>query len=559
MTHVDLESAAPQVDTAPLSAAPGIAGAAMVIALGNVASRALGLARETVIADLFGATGLVSAFEVAGRVPRMLFDLLIDGLVSSALVPVFSELAERDRAELWRVASIMLSLATLVMSGGTLLLELFAPQVAWLMSGGFEPDLLAHTARLMRITTPAVVFLSLSGITTGLLYALKRFTLPAFTAAVFNASMVVVALVLTGLLGWGIESLALGLLVGSAMQVALQLPGLRGARLRFSLDWRHPGLRRIARLYAPVVLGLVVSQIGIVIDRNLASRTGEQSIAWMRYATTLVQFPLGLVSAAIALAILPTLSRLASPHPLPPSPGVDRAGASRGLRGDAHLDEFMDTLATGLKMVLVLILPAVVGLFVLSEPVVALVFQHGDFTPFDTRQTALALRIYLLGTTFAAIDLPLVFAFYARQNTLTPALVGVLGVGLYLAAALTPALFRDLRMTDLVLANSVQLTGHALVMLWLTHRLGSLRGRGLGHTALKALAASLVMGGLAFTSAHWLAVRFPGQALLHEAMVVGGAGLVGLAVYGALVALMRLEEAGLLATLLRQRRGRRRQ
>jgi len=541
MTQLELESAASQVETGGVergSDTPGIAGAATVIALGNVASRVLGLVRETVIADLFGATGLVSAFDVAARVPRMLFDLLIDGLVSSALVPVFSELAERDRDELWRVASIMLSLATLVMSAGALLLELFALPVARVMAGGFETDLLEYTAQLMRITAPAVVFLSLAGITTGLLYALKRFTLPAFTAAAFNASIVVVAMVLTGVFGWGVESLALGLLIGSAMQVALQVPGLRGARLRFSLDWRHPELRRILRLYMPVVLGLVVSQVGIIIDRNLASRTGEQSIAWMRYATTLVQFPLGLVSVAIAMAILPTLSRQAS------SP----QHASR--------EAFMNTLATGLKMVLVLILPAVVGLFVLAEPVVALVFEHGDFTAFDTGQTALALRIYLLGTTFAAVDLPLVYAFYARKNTLTPALVGVLGVGLYLVAALIPAFLRELRMTDLVLANSVQLTGHALVMLWLIHhRVGSLRGRGLVHTTLKALVASLAMGGLTYLTARWLVYRFPDRILLHEVIVVGGAALVGLLVYGALLMLMRIDEVWVLAALFRRRIG----
>lgn len=518
------------------SAAPGIASAATIIALGNITSRVLGLLREMVIANLFGATGLVSAFDVAARVPRMLYDLLIDGLISSALVPVFSELAERDRDELWRVASIMLSLATLTMSASVLLLELFAPQVAWLMAGGYEPELLEVITRLMRITSPAVVFLSLAGITTGLLYALKRFTLPSFTAAVFNASIVVAALVLTGRFGWGIESLALGLLIGSVMQIALQLPGLRDARLRFSLNWRHPVLRRIIRLYTPVVLGLVVSQVGIIIDRNLASRTGAQSIAWMRYATTLVQFPLGLVSVAISMAILPTLSRQAS------SPGR------------ADYDEFLDTLATGLRMVLVLILPAVVGLFALSKPVVALVFEHGDFMSFDTEQTARALRIYLLGTTFAAIDLPLVYAFYARKNTLTPALVGILGVGLYLVAALTPALFRDLRMADLVFANSVQLTGHALVMLWLiNHRIGAMSGRGLRITTIKALMASLAAGGVAFATAHWLAARFSVQTLPHEVIVVGGAALAGLAVYALLVALLRIEEVGMVVELLRRR------
>jgi putative peptidoglycan lipid II flippase len=553
MADIELEPKVPQLKssepgTSP-PAAPSIAGAATVIALGNVSSRMLGLVRETVIADLFAATALVSAFEVAGRLPRMLFDLLIDGLVSSALVPVFSELAQLDRAELWRVASVILSLTTLVMSAGALLLMVFARQAAWLMAGGFDPQLLDHTARLMRITTPAVVFLSLSGVITGLLYALRRFALPAFTAAIFNASIVGVALVLTVRFGWGVESLALGLLLGSAMQVALQVPGLRGARLRFSLDWRHPELRRIARLYAPVVLGLVVSQIGIIIDRNLASRTGEQSIAWMRFATTLVQFPLGLVSVAVSLAILPSLSRLAPPRP--------RAGPEAAELGpDSNLDEFMDTLTTGLKMVLVLILPAVVGLYALSESVVALVFQHGAFTATDTVQTTLALRIYLLGTTFAAIDLPLVYAFYARKNTLTPALVGVLGVALYLAAALIPALFRELRMTDLVLANSIQLTGHALVMLWLIQRVGSLRGRGLEWTALKAFFASLVMGGLAFGSAQWLVAHFPAQVLLHELIVVGGAGAVGVAVYGALALLLSLEEVGIFVALLRRRLGR---
>jgi putative peptidoglycan lipid II flippase len=568
----------------PAEATFDIAGAASLIALGNVASRVLGLARETVIAYLFGATGMVSAFEVASRVPRMLFDLLIDGLVSSALVPVFSELAERDRAELWRVASIMLSLTAVVMSVALLVMELFASQIAWLMSGGFEPRLLSHTAYLVRLTSPAVIFLSLSGITTGLLYALKRFTLPAFTVTVFNASLVVVALVLTGWLGWGIESLAVGMLVGSAMQVALQLPGLRGARLRFELNWRRPGLRRILRLYAPVVLGLIVSQIGIVIDRNLASRTGEQSIAWMRYATTLVQFPLGLVSAAIAMAILPTLSRLAAPRqlasqeftrtpvrrectkmpkPLPldlQSSGVaataadcsSAASIGRSRLPQENIDVFMDTLARGLRMVLVLILPAVMGLFTLSQPVVALVFQHGDFTAFDTQQTALALRIYLLGTAFAAVDLPLVFAFYARQDTLTPALVGVLGVGVYLAAALVPTAFRELRMTDLVLANSIQLTAHALVMLRLTHRLGSLRQRGLGGTVLKVLLASLIMAGLAALVAGWLAARLPGGPLWRQALIVGGAALVGGIVYGLLTALLRVEEVATLLGLLRR-------
>jgi putative peptidoglycan lipid II flippase len=504
--------------------------AATLIALGNISSRVLGLVREMVIASLFGATGLVSAFRVAQIIPTMLYDLLVGGMVSSAFVPVFSEQAEKDRAELWHIASLLLSLAVLLLSAVVLIIEFAAPQVAFLMASGFDAVLLAETARLIRITTPAVLFLSLSGILTGLLHALKRFALPAFTASVFNATIVVIALAGVLVFDQGIEVLALGLLLGAFFQVALQLPGLRDARFRFVLDMRSPVLRRILKLALPVVLGLVISQIAIVIDRNLASRTGEQSIAWMQNATTIIQFPLGLIAAAISLAILPTLSRQASV--------------------DSNLDGFMNTLAAGLRMVLVLIIPATVALFVLAEPVVTLLFQHGQFTAFDSRQTALALRFYLPGLTFAAIDQPLVFAYYARQNTLTPALVGLLGVGFYLVAALTPALLRPLVMTDLVLANSIQLTGHAMVMLWLVNRMGSLQAHGLSLTSLKAIAGALLMGAILWWSTPLLQSLLGTTSFIAQAITMAVLVTLGGGIYLLVAILLRVPELALLRNLL---------
>ncbi|MBN1218934.1 MAG: murein biosynthesis integral membrane protein MurJ [Anaerolineae bacterium] len=514
--------------------AAGMARAASFIAAGNVVSRLLGLIREIVIANLFGATGLVSAFRAAQIIPTMLYDLLVGGMVSSALVPVFSAQAERDRAALWHLASLVLSTAVVGLAVVVLIIELAAPQVALLLVGGFGDELLAITALLIRITTPAVLFLSLSGIITGLLYALKRFALPAFTPAIFNATIVAVALVGALVLNGDIEVLAIGLLLGALLQVALQLPGLRDGRLRFVINLHHPDLRRIGKLYLPVILGLVISEIAIVLDRNLASRTGDQSIAWMQYATTIIQFPLGLVATAISLAILPTLSRLA----------VVAADAAA-----ARLEEFMNTLATGLRLVLVLIIPATIALFVLAEPVIALIFEHGDFTPYDAQQTVLALRLYLIGLTFAAIDQSLVFAFYARQNTLTPALVGLLGVGFYLVAALLPALFRPMQMTDLVLANSIQLTGHALVMIWLINRLASLRGRGLGPTTLKALSASLVMGLALWLTLPLLESWLPEQGLMAETALVGISTLVGGGIYLLALVLLRSPELALLSSL----------
>ena len=179
--------------------------------------------------------------------------------------------------------------------------------------------------------------------------------------------------------------------------------GLRGSRLRFALDFRHPALRRIGRLYLPILIGLVVDTLAVLLSYNLAFHTGEGSISWMEYAATVIQFPLGLVVTAVSIAILPTLSRQ----------------AADGQRGP-----FKATLAQGLRLVLTLTIPATVGLWVLAAPIVALVFEHGDFNPADTLATAEALRYALLGLLFTAVDQPLIFAFYARKDTLTPALVG---------------------------------------------------------------------------------------------------------------------------------------
>ncbi len=234
-------------------------------------------------------------------------------------------------------------------------------------------------------------------------------------------------------------------MVGSLIQLIIQLPALRGLALSFRLDLSHPALRRILYLYLPVLASLFVTQFQIAVDRNLASRTGEQSIAWMMNATTLIQFPHGLVAVAISLAVLPSLS-------------------SFSALGD--MDGYRRTLSLGLRMVIVLIVPATVGLFILARPVISVIFEHGRFTSFDTGWTTLALRFYLFGLIFAAIDWPLNYASYARQDTLTPALVGVFSILIYLLIAFS--LLPEYGMIGLVLADSFKQFSHAAVMLILT-------------------------------------------------------------------------------------------
>lgn len=516
-----------------------IAKAAGILSLGNVASRVLGLVRETVKADLFGASPYVSAFEVAAIVPTIIYDLLIGGLLSAALVPVFSDYATPEkRQELWRVFSVVVSLTVVILGLIVFLLELLAPWVAWLLGGGFDAQLQVVTTKMIRIVLPAVLFFGLSGMITALLYTLKRFTYPAFGAAIYNFGIITCALLLADKVN--IYSLTLGILLGAILQLAIQLPDLRDVKFAFSLDLSHPALRRILGLYLPVVLGLVISNIGIAIDRNLASRTGGESIAWMQYATRLIQLPIGLVSAAVSLAILPTLSQYGS------AKSNIKYPISTVKR---ETSDFQRTLALGLKMVLVAIIPATVGLFVLATPIVALLYQHGDFDARDTVQTAMALRYYLLGLTFAAIDLPLVFAFYARKDTLTPALVGVLGVMVYLIVALS--LIRPLGMIGLILANSTQLTVHALTMIvLLQRRMGGLGGHGIMPLALKTILASLAMGGMMYLVLSGLQLVLDANDLMGKLVIVSGAGGVGLATYLGLLVLLRVEEARLVREMI---------
>lgn len=513
-----------------------VARSALIVGIGNVLSRATGLVRDTAIAGVFGAGGAVSAYVIARQVPLQLHAMLIDGLVSSALVPTFSEYAERRRRdELWHIASLLSTAAALALAVIVLLLVLAAPLLTPALAGFDDDALQSLTMRLLRIVVPAVFFMGLSGLATALCHALRRFTLPAFAGAVFNTSIVVFALVF-GPRWRDVRVLAAGLVVGAALQVVVQIPALRDMRFRPVLDLRHPVLRQVLRLYSPVVLSLAVAALGVLIDRNLASRTGASSPAWMALATTLRETPLGLVSFAVSTAILPTLSAIAA-----------REQENGAL--DGRSVRFRSTLARGLGLVLVLTLPAAVGLFVLAQPLVALLFQHGQFGAHSTAQTALALRFYLFGMVFAAVDLPLVFAFYARKDTWRPALVGVLSVVVYLLVALPT--YRPLGMVGLILADNLKLAAHAAVMAWLFwQRVGTLGGHGLGATLLKSLLASSAMALAMYGAMVGTGRLLPGEGKIAWAATVVLGGLVGLGAYVAACWLLRVRELQVVRSLV---------
>jgi putative peptidoglycan lipid II flippase len=516
----------------PASTARRIALAALLIAAGNIASRVIGLLREAVIAGVFGRGAEVAAFTAAAAVPTAVYDLLVNGAISAALVPVFSAYAERDESELRVVAASVFALALGVLSAMCALLAWQAPLAVTLLAGGFAPELRELTIQMTRLLLPSAVFMGLSGLITALLYARQRFLLPAFTASAYNIGIIAGAVALTPALGP--MSLVAGVLLGALLQVLLQLPGLRGAgehgvpAARWRIDFRHPGVRRIMWLYAPVALGIGFSLVGIVLDRNLASRLDERVIPTMRYATTLIQLPLGLVAAAVSFAVLPTLSRQAE------------------ARAE---EEFRRTLAMGIKVVLLLILPATAGLAALAQPIVALLFERGAFGPDDTAATARALLLYLPGLPAAAVDQMLLFAFYARQRTLAPNLVQGAAIVIYGITALW-LLGNGFGIEALVLGNTAQWIGHMLILLLLVRGLVDLSGLRLGEAALKCALASLALGALAWGIAAWLGPD------AHPLLVLLLAGGTGTLVYTGLCLALRVEALEFFVNAVRRRLGR---
>lgn len=512
---------------APHSAAlRGIALAALLIAIGNIASRVLGLVREATIAAFFGRSPPVDAYRIAWTVPNTLYELLITGAVSAALVPVFSEFAEGDADEFWRIVS---SVATILLLALTLLVALLiwqAPLAAMLLVQPERADLRPLTAELIQLLLPAVLLMGVAGLMTAVLHARRAFLLPAFAGTIFNLGMI------AGIVAFHerfeIASLALGALIGGAGQVLIQSFGLRDARYRPALGLHHPAVRRILWLYAPVAIGISFSLIGSLIDRRLASGF-PAGPATMAFATTLIQFPLGLVAAAVSLAVLPTLSRQSAV---------------------ADDDSFRITLAMGLKIVLLLVVPATIGLGVLAEPITSILFQRREFDQQDTAATALALLFYLPGLPAAALDQVLLFAFYARKQTLTPNLVQGLAVGCYLLTALTLLAFTQLGFLALVLGNAAQWICHALVLLWLMQRQLSLRRLRLGEALFKALAAAGVMGVVVLLVARSLAD-------LPPLLVVAAGGASGGLVYLAASVALRTEALVFFWGALRSRFARR--
>ncbi|TAK21461.1 MAG: murein biosynthesis integral membrane protein MurJ [Chloroflexota bacterium] len=485
-----------------------IARASAVLMLGNLASRVLGVAREATVVGMFGLSAASSAFVTAATVPTMVYDLVIGGAISAAMVPLLAARADQPDTQR-RVASGLLGLTLLVVGALAVAGFLAAEPIARVLGTPVGTPTFDLTVSLIRIVIPSVLFLGAAAIYQALLQARGVFRYTALSGGAFNAGIVVVGVTLGATLGP--IALAIGLLVGAAAQSVVQAWPLRGNLLVPRWPFGDPDVGKVARLYAPVAVGLVFSQAGIILDRYLAWSTGAESIALMRSATTIVQLPLGLVGTALAVAVLPSLAR-----------SID------------DRERFDETLGFGVRLAILTMAPATVGLIVLRDPLARFLFERGAFGPDDSRAVAEAFLWYAPQIPFWAVDQLLIAAYYARQRTVTPMLVGVAGTILFAVLALV--LYRPFGVFGLIVSNTVQNSVHCLVMYALLWRDGHSPGRQrLAGAIARAIAASIgaaAVVALAFSiapappdwwpNALWLAVVGTG------AVVAAGSILIAL-------------------------------
>jgi len=452
-----------------------------IFAVATGASRLVGLVREIVAAYYFGATGRINAFTVAFQVPNLVRALVADAALSSAFVPVFSELLEKgERKRAWRVASSLFWLMLLGLTGLTALFIVLAPFVlAPFGNPGGDRDL---AVALSRILFPIVALLGVSGIVVGILNSYDHFTVPALTPVAWN--LTIVAGLATGVpqthsLNTKLYIYAVSILVATLIQVLLPVPWLRGRddRLHLVLDWRDPAVKRVLVLMVPVTLSLGLINFNAVVDTIFASRLIDPQLAptAIDKAFRIYMLPQGIFSVAVATVLFPSLSRLAA-------------------RRD--LDGFRRTVGLGLRQIAFTLVPASVASAVLAEPIVRLLYQRGQFTPAQTPVVAAALAAFSAGLTFNGTMLMLNRAFFSLQSNWVPTLIALGNLGLN--AALDAAFYR-VGTWGIPLSTSVVNIAGTAALLWLLRRkIARVDFAETARATLLVVAASALLAGVSY-------------------------------------------------------------
>ena len=372
-------------------------------------SRVLGFARDALVARIFGAGVATDAFFVAFKLPNLLRRIFAEGAFSQAFVPILAEYKSQQGEEATRTFVAYVSgMLTLVLALVTVLGMIAAPWVIWATSPGFlrDPDKFELTASLLRITFPYILLISLASLAGAVLNTWNRFSVPAFAPTFLNLSMIGFSLFAAPYFNPPIMALAWAVTVGGVLQLAYQLPHLKkiGMLVLPRINLRDAGVWRVMRLMGPAIIGVSVSQISLVINTIFASFLVSGSVSWMYYADRMMEFPSGVLGVALGTILLPSLAKSVS---------------------SGRLDDYSRLMDWGLRLCFVLALPSTVALGILSKPLIASLFQYGQFTAFDTEMTQRALIAYSVGLMGIILVKVLAPGFYSHQNIRTPVKIAI--------------------------------------------------------------------------------------------------------------------------------------
>ena len=483
--------------------------AAASVSAMTLVSRITGFVRDTLLAIAFGAGFAMDAFVVAFRLPNLLRRLFAEGAFSQAFVPILGEYRSRRGDEATRaLAARVLGALMVALFLATAVGVVAAPLLVYASAWGFakDADKFALTVTMLRICFPYIFFISLTSFASGILNTWGAFKAPAFTPVLLNLSFIAFALFAAPYFDRPILALAWAVFVGGALQLAFQVPFLLRIRMLPMPKWdpKDEGVVRVLKLMAPAALGVSVAQVSLVINTQIASWLGDGPVSWLYYADRLMEFPSALLGVALGTVLLPSLVR---------HHGNNDPGAYSRL------------LDWGLRLTLLLALPAAVGLALLAVPLVTTLFWHGEFTRQDVLMTRAALIAYSVGLAGIILVKILAPGFYARQNIRTPVKVAIATLAVTQLANL--ALVPWLRHAGLAAAISVGATFNAAWLWWLMRRCGAWQaGPDWGAFLLKVIVALYMMGGVIWygmgSEQSWFAIP-TGARILKLALVILGA------------------------------------